>query len=317
MKNRYKCWYIIVLIATLICLAGTGCTTCCAHKGCSSSVTTFDDYTNFFCHWDSTTKLTVFETDGLRHSVFSEIDTNQPAILLLHELPGMTPQCLSLATNIASRGYTVYLPLMFGRPDENNDLSTIWNTVFLLLDCKWSLFHKYETPGIVKDLKIITNEIEQRQGPKKMGVVGMCLTGTLPLSLLSNTNVETLVLSQPAMPFGFTSAQKSALGLSFADMCFAVNRVSQEQLTILGLRFASDTICTSNRFNSLHQLFGSNFHDLTIPEYECRTNICTTLHSVLCEQYDNAPGSPTRNRFDAMMANFDKCLKPEKPAAIN
>jgi hypothetical protein len=143
---------------------------------------------------------------------------------------------------------------MFDKPDEGNYLSSGWNSVFLSVNFKWYLFHKDATPGIVKDLKIIVNEIEQRQLQKKMGVVGMCLTGSLPLALLSNTNVKAVVLSQPATPFGFTYRQKSALGLSPADLHFAINRVSQEHLAILGLRFATDTICTSNRFNSLHLL---------------------------------------------------------------
>ena len=308
LQRRY--WCVNAIFASILYVVCTGCSTCCAHKSCGSTVTRFDDYTNYFCSWYSKTKMTVYETDGRSHIDGSAVDTNRPAILILHELPGMTPQCLSLATNIAHQGYTVYLPLMFDRPDEDCFLSSAWNTVFLLLSPNWFLFHKYETPRVTGKLKVILSEVEQKQNLKKMGVLGMCLSGALPLALLSNTNVQTVVLSQPALPFGFTKRQKSALGLSFADVSFAVNRVSNEQISILGFRFCTDTICTADRIDSLHQLFGRNFHDHTIPVCECRTNKCANLHSVLCEQYDNAPGSPTRNCFDAMIADFDKQLKP-------
>ena len=42
-----------------------------------------------------------------------------PAVLVMHELPGLTPACISLAEDIAAAGFTVYLPLLFGRPGQN------------------------------------------------------------------------------------------------------------------------------------------------------------------------------------------------------
>ena len=42
-----------------------------------------------------------------------------PGVLLMHELPGMTPACLYLAKRIACAGFSVYLPLLFGEPGEH------------------------------------------------------------------------------------------------------------------------------------------------------------------------------------------------------
>ena len=39
----------------------------------------------------------------------------------MHELPGMTPPCLKLAARIRDAGFTVYLPLFFGRPGRTNN----------------------------------------------------------------------------------------------------------------------------------------------------------------------------------------------------
>jgi dienelactone hydrolase len=41
-----------------------------------------------------------------------------PAVVLLHELPGMIPECVDLGRRIAEAGFTVYMPLLFDQPDR-------------------------------------------------------------------------------------------------------------------------------------------------------------------------------------------------------
>jgi hypothetical protein len=50
------------------------------------------------------------------------VQGNGPAVVLLHELPGMIPQCVDLARSIAREGFTVFLPLLFGQPNQPFDL---------------------------------------------------------------------------------------------------------------------------------------------------------------------------------------------------
>ena len=40
----------------------------------------------------------------------------------MHELPGMNPPCIDLAEEIATAGFTVYLPLLFGRPGQDRGM---------------------------------------------------------------------------------------------------------------------------------------------------------------------------------------------------
>ena len=42
-----------------------------------------------------------------------------PAVVLIHELPGMVPECVELGRKSAAEGYTVYMPLLFGAPMKN------------------------------------------------------------------------------------------------------------------------------------------------------------------------------------------------------
>src|SRR5258706_2344579 len=39
-----------------------------------------------------------------------------PAVVVMHEIPGITPQVAEFANRVADAGFSVYLPLMFGTP---------------------------------------------------------------------------------------------------------------------------------------------------------------------------------------------------------
>src|SRR5664280_235460 len=39
-----------------------------------------------------------------------------PAVLVLHEIPGLHPGVIDFARRLIAAGYTVYLPSLFGRP---------------------------------------------------------------------------------------------------------------------------------------------------------------------------------------------------------
>ena len=42
-----------------------------------------------------------------------------PAIVLLHELAGMSPEDIALAKCLAQEGLSVYVPFLFGEPGQN------------------------------------------------------------------------------------------------------------------------------------------------------------------------------------------------------
>jgi hypothetical protein len=59
-----------------------------------------------------------FASGGVSHRVYHK--GVGPDVLLMHELPGMTPQFIGLARTIADAGFTVHLPLLFGEPGERH-----------------------------------------------------------------------------------------------------------------------------------------------------------------------------------------------------
>lgn len=305
--------HMVLLAVYLVCsILITGCSVFRVHQCCTSVTgsSQADWYTNYFDSFPNSTSMKVL--------VSRTVKTNQHSILLLHELPGMTPECLTLATNIAAQGFTVYLPLMFGKP---GDTSGLWhsfrNAVHLSFSPRWHIYRKARTSPIAGDLRKLVRDINRVHGTNAMGVIGMCLTGSLPLTLLQENSVCAVVLSQPAVPIVEISCrQKAALGLSVADLRFATNRVAKEHIPVIGLRFETDKICQSPRFHTLRREFGDEFVDLTISKWDyddytlqrIKTE-CMQPHSVLCENYNNAAGSPTRIRFESIINYFQTRLR--------
>jgi hypothetical protein len=94
----------------------------------------------------------------------------------------------------------------------------------------------------------------------------MCLTGAIPIAMLRDPIVKAAVACQPTVPFNsFTPlglfTKKSGLGLSPDDLAAA----RRSSAPILGIRYASDPLCTNARFRRLTAEFGSRFYrmDLT------------------------------------------------------
>src|SRR5271166_372284 len=61
-----------------------------------------------------------FRDGDITHTVFRS-KANGAGVLIMHELPGMTPQCISLATRVVDAGFTVFLPLLVRRTERQRD----------------------------------------------------------------------------------------------------------------------------------------------------------------------------------------------------
>src|SRR5687767_1666102 len=49
------------------------------------------------------------------------------SILLLHEITGLSPKCMSFAERLARAGFSVYAPVLFGNAGEAGMLSVLRN----------------------------------------------------------------------------------------------------------------------------------------------------------------------------------------------
>jgi dienelactone hydrolase len=64
-----------------------------------------------------------FTDGGITHTVYRR-GTGRRAVLLMHELPGMTPACIGYANELADT-FTVFMPLLFGAPNDDKGVAFI------------------------------------------------------------------------------------------------------------------------------------------------------------------------------------------------
>ena len=174
-----------------------------------------------------------------------------PAIVLLHELPGMSPSNLALARCLSGEGFAVYLPLLFGEPEQERFL------VGYFQSCAQSEFQcsalSTSSPIIGKLREVCGRIVDRTRRP--VAVIGMCLTGAFPLALLGD-GVEAAVLCQPTLPLNVLlmrpiGKQKEALGLSEDD----INRAKKVKTPLLALRYQTDHLCPKERMKTLREIF--------------------------------------------------------------
>lgn len=138
-------------------------------------------------------------------------DRGRP-VLLLHELNGQSPGCLTLARDLARRGCQVYVPRFFGGYGSNHGLLYLFH---LVLSPRWHVCSAHNTGRIRQDVKALADAvIQHNKSGRPLAVIGSCMSGALPLELLPEKGVGAVAMCQPAMPFfAWGQARKEALGL--------------------------------------------------------------------------------------------------------
>lgn len=179
-----------------------------------------------------------------------------PGVVLMHELSGMVPECVDLGRRIAAAGFTVYVPLLFGEPDEAFSVpKTLGWVAQICISQEFYCFAKGQTSPITQWLRALCRRVHNNCGGPGVGVIGMCLTGGFVLSLMADESVIAPVASQPSLPIGITAAHRQALGLS-AEALAAAKARSQSGVPLLALRFSEDRTSPPERFATLRREFG-------------------------------------------------------------
>ncbi|MCS6290248.1 MAG: hypothetical protein H8K10_14935 [Nitrospira sp.] len=192
-----------------------------------------------------------FKADSVAHPVYCFLgDRTKPPVLLLHELPGLSGKTLDYAREL-SKEFTVYVPLLFG---EWNSQST-WHGFLITfgLNREWWGLESGESK-IVGWLRAVAREIERLHPQQPIGVIGNCLTGSLPLALLDNSSIHAVVLAQPTLPlsiFRNDDEVRKSLGISKDDIEQAINSSAK----IFFVRFEQDCVSKPEKLETVWKTF--------------------------------------------------------------
>jgi dienelactone hydrolase len=230
-----------------------------------------------------------------------------PAVIVIAEMPGITPKVARFAREVAGIGCTAVLPHLFGdpgrdpapgdRPDLRYMLSSMVPTC---ISRDFTVWATGRTSPVITWLRALAASEHERCGGPGVGAVGMCFTGGFALAMATDERLLAPVLSQPSMPLAVTRRQKASIDISPDDLAVVKDRCAAG-LEVLGLRFRSDRLVPSERFRFLERELGPAFRAIEIDEDAANPDATMSPHSVLTEHLVDEPGTETRRALDDVL----------------
>jgi dienelactone hydrolase len=255
-----------------------------------------------------------FTYDGKTRTVFRQ--GTGPAVIVIAEMPGISPKVLEFARRIVAIGCTAVVPHLFGQPGRDADPRTsgrgkldsgrylVSSIAPVCVSREFTVLATGKTSPVIAWLRALARAEHERAGGPGVGAVGMCFTGGFALAMAAEPCLLAPVLSQPSLPFGMTKKSKHAIDISTEDLDIVKGRCAAEGLTVLGLRFKGDRFVPEERFEFLREQLGDGFVAVELEDEHANPHAAMSPHSVLTEHLIDEPGQPTRDALDQVLDLF-------------
>ena len=242
-----------------------------------------------------------FTAAGLTHQVFTR--GTGPGVVLLPEVPGMTPQVMGLADHLVGAGFAVAVPSLFGEPGREFSTGYALRTIGrLCITREFAAFARRAERPVAEYVRALARHLHEQAGGRGVGVIGMCFSGGFALAAAVEPAVLAPVASQPSVPFPLGAGRRD-LGMSDRERAVVAERVQNEGLCLLGLRFSEDVGCPGDRFAALQKAFGPGWRAIPIDSSPGNPHgIGRREHSVLTSADVERPGHPTHDARDQVTA---------------
>ena len=186
-----------------------------------------------------------FSAAGLTYEVFTREPGSGPGpgVVLLPEIPGMTPAVMGLADHLVGAGFTVAVPSLFGEPGRAASAGYGLGTFAkACITREFAAFARRADRPIAEYVRALARHLHERVGGPGVGVIGMCFTGGFALAAAVEPAVLAPVASQPALPLPLGAARRRDIGMSEREEAAVAQRVRSEGLCLVGLRFTEDAM---------------------------------------------------------------------------
>jgi len=261
------------------------------------AMTTLPDFTTF-----------AFTHAGRERTIYRKGDG--PAVLIMHEVPGISAEVVRFARRVADAGFTVFMPRLFGPVGVK---TTPFNRVAELLRiCISREFHvlaENRSSPITDWLRALARHIHDEMGGRGIGVVGMCVTGNFALTLTLDPWVLAPVMGHPSLPLPITRAKAAAVHVTPETFANARRRTTEEGLKVLGVRFHGDTLfCRAARFETLRRELGDGFEGIELPAASAKPQF-EPPHSVLTIGLIDHEGESTHEAVERVLSFLSDRLR--------
>jgi dienelactone hydrolase len=200
--------------------------------------------------------------DGTTHPTYRK--GTGPGVIVIHEVPGLTPSVIGFAEEVVAAGFTVVLPHLFGTPEAPVGPRSMLSTFpKVCVSREFTTMATGQTSPVAGWLRSLARSLHEELGGPGVGALGMCFTGGFALAMMVDTSVAAPVLAQPSLPFPVGRKRAADLNLSPEDLAVVKERAAAG-CAVLGLRFEKD-LATGTRFDTLTREIGDAFIRVEFP----------------------------------------------------
>jgi dienelactone hydrolase len=235
-----------------------------------------------------------------------------PAVIVMAEMPGISPHVARFARWVRDAGFTVYMPSLFGRdgavPGAEEGAAIFQRAC---VSAEFRAFASNESSPATRWLRSLARFAHGECGGPGVGAIGMCFTGNFALTMMLEPSMLAPVLSQPSLPLN----DPAGIEIAPNEVRAVRERLEREDLTVMAYRFEGDKFCMAQRFAAYREALGDRFIGRVLPDGAANTDLApfferyvTTPHSVVTAHLIDEIGQPTIAARDEILAFFKQRL---------
>lgn len=231
-----------------------------------------------------------------------------PAVVVMAEMPGISPHVARFSRWVRQAGFTAYLPSLFGRDGAVPSVEE--GTAVLERACVSAEFRAFATnqsSPVTRWLRSLARLAHDECGGPGVGAIGMCFTGNFALTMMLKPSMLAPVLCQPSLPFD----DPAGIEISPDELAAVRERLDLEDLTVLGYRFSGDRHCRAERFAAYAEALGDRFVGRVLPDSAANPvsppffdQVVASPHSVVTAHLIDEAGQPTIAARDEILGFF-------------
>jgi len=244
--------------------------------------------------------------EGLTKRVY--VAGSGPAVIVMAEMPGISPHVARFARWVRDAGCTVYMPSLFGRdgavPDAEEGAHVFQRAC---VSAEFRAFAAGKSSPVTGWLRALARLAHGECGGPGVGAIGMCFTGNFALTMMLEPSMVAPVLCQPSLPLD----DPAALEISADELAAVRDRLDRDGQTVLAFRFEGDRFCTAQRFAAYAEALGDRFVARVLPDNAANTDTPPFFsrhvpcpHSVVTAHLIDEAGQPTIAARDEILAFF-------------
>src|SRR5262247_2924257 len=152
-----------------------------------------------------------------------------PAVIVMTEMPGISPHVARFARWVRDAGFTVYMPSLFGRdgavPGAKEGMAVFRRAC---VSAEFRAFAANQSSPVTQWLRALARLAHRECGGRGVGAIGMCFTGNFALTMMLEPAMLAPVLSQPALPLN----DPAGLEIAPDELARVRARLDREDLTV-------------------------------------------------------------------------------------